>query len=81
MSLDVNPDYIDPQLADWNQLRAHVEGDVPHLQVWLNGIKITDWRDSANHSAVLDREFAPLRENPRPESPETAKSLRVDPLC
>jgi len=37
--------------ADWNHLRARIEGDVPHIQVWLNGIKITDWRDTANHAA------------------------------
>ena len=24
---------------------------MPHIQVWLNGIKITDWRDTANHVA------------------------------
>jgi lysophospholipase L1-like esterase len=33
----------------WNHLRARIEGDVPHIQVWLNGIKIADWHDSANH--------------------------------
>jgi lysophospholipase L1-like esterase len=33
----------------WNQLRARIEGDVPHVQVWLNGVKVTDWRDSENH--------------------------------
>lgn len=35
--------------GEWNHLRARIEGDVPHIQVWLNGTKITDWRDSANH--------------------------------
>jgi lysophospholipase L1-like esterase len=35
--------------GDWNHLRARIEGDVPHIQVWLNGIKITDWTDTANH--------------------------------
>ena len=35
--------------GDWNHLRARIEGDVPHIQVWLNGIKITDWRDTENH--------------------------------
>jgi lysophospholipase L1-like esterase len=34
---------------DWNHLRARIEGDVPHIQVWLNGMKITDWTDTANH--------------------------------
>jgi hypothetical protein len=34
---------------DWNNLRARIEGEVPHIQVWLNGHKIVDWKDSANH--------------------------------
>jgi hypothetical protein len=35
--------------GEWNDLRARIEGEVPHIQVWLNGVKITDWRDTANH--------------------------------
>jgi lysophospholipase L1-like esterase len=35
--------------GSWNQIRARIEGDAPHIQVWLNGIKITDWTDTANH--------------------------------
>jgi len=35
----------------WNRLRARIEGDVPHIQVWMNGVKITDWTDTANHAA------------------------------
>ena len=34
---------------DWNQLRARIEGDIPHIQVWLNGTQIVDWTDSSNH--------------------------------
>ena len=37
--------------GDWNHLRARIEGDTPHIQVWLNGIQIADWRDTANHLA------------------------------
>ena len=33
----------------WNQLKARIEGDTPRIQVWLNGVKITDWQDTANH--------------------------------
>lgn len=36
---------------DWNHLRARIEGEVPHIQVWLNGIKITDFTDTANHGS------------------------------
>jgi len=36
---------------DWNNLRARIEGAVPHIQVWLNGTQIVDWTDSANHAA------------------------------
>jgi lysophospholipase L1-like esterase len=35
--------------TDWNHIRARIEGDVPHIQVWLNGVKVTDWTDTANH--------------------------------
>lgn len=35
--------------GEWNHLRARIEGDVPHIQTWLNGVKITDWTDTANH--------------------------------
>ena len=36
---------------DWNLLRVRIEGDVPHIQVWLNGAQITDWTDTENHAA------------------------------
>jgi hypothetical protein len=36
---------------DWNALRARMEGNPPHIQVWLNGTKITDFQDTANHAA------------------------------
>jgi hypothetical protein len=34
---------------DWNRIRARIEGAVPHIQVWLNGAKVLDWTDFANH--------------------------------
>ncbi len=34
---------------DWNLLHARIEGDVPHIQVWLNGAQVVDWTDSGNH--------------------------------
>lgn len=37
--------------GEWNLLRARIEGDIPHLQVWLNGTQIVDWTDTANHAA------------------------------
>jgi len=33
----------------WNHLRARIEGDVPRIRVWLNGIQITDWKNTENH--------------------------------
>lgn len=36
---------------DWNTLRARIEGDVPHIQVWMNGTKINDFQDTKNHAA------------------------------
>jgi len=35
--------------GEWNSIRARIEGTVPHIQVWMNGVKITDWTDTANH--------------------------------
>ena len=35
--------------GEWNQLRARIEGDTPRIQTWLNGMKLTDWTDTANH--------------------------------
>ena len=35
----------------WNVLRARIEGDVPHIRVWLNEVPLIDWTDSANHAA------------------------------
>lgn len=37
--------------GEWNHIRARIEGDVPHIQVWLNGNPIVDWTDSENHAA------------------------------
>lgn len=34
---------------DWNHLRARIEGDIPRIRVWMNGILITDFTDTANH--------------------------------
>jgi hypothetical protein len=36
---------------DWNALRARIESNPPRIQVWLNGAKITDFQDTANHAA------------------------------
>jgi len=36
---------------EWNTLRARIEGEVPHIQVWMNDQRIVDWTDSANHAA------------------------------
>ena len=35
--------------GEWNTIRARIEGAVPHIQVWMNGERITDWTDTANH--------------------------------
>ena len=37
--------------GEWNRLRARIEGDVPHIRVWLNDDPIVDWTDTANHAA------------------------------
>jgi Domain of Unknown Function (DUF1080) len=37
--------------GEWNRLRARIEGDVPHIRVWLNEAPLVDWTDTANHAA------------------------------
>lgn len=47
----VNPDWAKHwKKGEWNHLRARIEGDVPHIQVWMNGTRIIDWKDVANHA-------------------------------
>ena len=36
---------------DWNTVRARIEGDVPHITVWINDQQVTDFTDTANHAA------------------------------
>jgi 3-keto-disaccharide hydrolase len=36
---------------EWNTVRARIEGDVPHIMVWINDQLVTDFTDSANHAA------------------------------
>ena len=36
---------------EWNSIRARIEGEVPHITVWINGQLVTDWTDTANHAA------------------------------
>jgi hypothetical protein len=35
---------------EWNTIRARIEGDVPHITVWINGEQVTDFTDTANHA-------------------------------
>lgn len=36
---------------EWNSIRARIEGDVPHITVWINDQLVTDFTDTANHAA------------------------------
>jgi hypothetical protein len=35
---------------DWNAIQIRIEGDTPHIRVWINGQVSADWTDSANHA-------------------------------
>lgn len=35
---------------DWNSVRIRVEGDTPHVMVWINGELVTDFTDQANRA-------------------------------
>lgn len=45
----IRPNWRPYWKSGWNHMRARIEGDAPRIQVWLNGVKITDWTDTANH--------------------------------
>ena len=34
----------------WNSVRARIEGDIPHITVWINEQLVTDFTDTANHA-------------------------------
>jgi hypothetical protein len=29
----------------WNELRARIEGNPPHIQTWINGVRIIEWKE------------------------------------
>ena len=31
--------------GSWNTLRARIEGNPPHIQAWINGVKFTDFKE------------------------------------
>lgn len=35
---------------DWNSIRVRVEGDIPHVTVWINDQLVTDFTDSVNRA-------------------------------
>ena len=35
----------------WNSIRARIEGDIPHITVWINDQLVNDYTDTANHAA------------------------------
>ncbi len=34
----------------WNTVRARVEGDIPHVQVWINDVLVTDAHETTNRA-------------------------------
>ena len=36
---------------DWNTIRVRVEGDTPHISVWINGVQTMDLQEAANRAA------------------------------
>lgn len=31
--------------GEWNELRARIEGNPPHITTWINGVKIMEWQE------------------------------------
>jgi len=36
---------------EWNSVRARIEGEIPHITVWINDVQVMDWTDTENHAA------------------------------
>jgi lysophospholipase L1-like esterase len=34
---------------EWNAVKARIEGDIPRITVWINGVQVTNWSDTSNH--------------------------------
>jgi hypothetical protein len=32
--------------GEWNEVRARIEGNPPHIQTWIKGVKFMDWTDT-----------------------------------
>jgi hypothetical protein len=32
--------------GEWNEMRARIEGNPPHMQTWIKGVKFMDWTDT-----------------------------------
>lgn len=32
--------------GQWNELRARIEGNPPHITTWINGVKFMDWQET-----------------------------------
>ncbi len=32
--------------GEWNELRARIVGNPPHIQTWINGVKFCDWQET-----------------------------------
>jgi hypothetical protein len=32
--------------GEWNELRARIEGNPPHITTWINGVKFMDWQEN-----------------------------------
>lgn len=33
--------------GEWNELRARIAGNPPHITTWINGVRFCDWRETA----------------------------------
>ena len=44
--------------TEWNEIRARVEGNPPHLQTWIAGVKVADYTDPSKRAEI--NESGPL---------------------
>jgi lysophospholipase L1-like esterase len=62
--------------GEWNAVRARIEGDWPHITVWLNGAKVTEWSDRLSFALEEENDGWGLTAVELPAASDKAPHLR-----
>jgi lysophospholipase L1-like esterase len=65
----------------WNAVRVRIDGDKPHIQVWLNDALVTDWTDSVGYLFEDESEgWGLVAIELPPEKPPHFRNVALRPL-